>query len=251
MSDVDQGIRLTCDNLCNFQIRDNIMLMHDGYDIVRIAAGVVTTDIEHSLVAGNKIRIRGAKLANGSILADQDVFVTSVPNRFSFTYSPTRDGKNKTDDATGGLVEGVDYPALSPAPQAIVVSDGGRNSPPTNFVIDRNVIKPYSSDGSARVPSLGIAVDGLRHSWITNNIVFDAGARTNGAHGFEDLTGKIRPDTDQHADLVVSSPKGFTSSVICRDNYHPDGTRLLPRGNDLKLIPGGLSDLPVAPHVGG
>ena len=105
----------------------------------------------------------------------------------------------------------------------IVVSDNGGQTrhPPTNFVIDRNVIKPYSSDDSSRISSTGISVSGVKNSWITNNIVFDSG---------------------KHADLVVTSPKGFTSTVICRDNYHPDGTRLLPRDDQLQLIPGGLSD---------
>ena len=65
---------------------------------------------------------------------------------------------------------------------------------------------------------------GLKNSWITNNIIFDSG---------------------NHADLIISSPKGFTSTVICRDNYHPDGTRLLPRDNQLKIIDSGRIDLPL------
>ena len=89
------------------------------------------------------------------------------------------------------------------------------------------------------------AVSGLKHSQITNNVIFDAGARDNGAQGFENLTGKVKPEPGQHADLVVSSPKGVTSTVICRDNRHPDGTRLSPRDNTLQIIEGGLMDLPL------
>ena len=243
MSDVNQGIRLTCDNMNDFQIRNNILLMNDGHDMVGIAGGVVTTVVEHSLVVGNKVRIRQAKLADRTVLRDKDVFVTSIPTRSSFTYSRTPGGKNETDNAVGGFIQAVYYlGSTNWAPEAITISDGGRKSPPTNFVIDRNIIKPYNADDKARVPSVGIVADGLKNSWITNNIVFDSGARDNGSEGFDDLTGKVNPDTGQHADLVVSSPKGFTSTVICRDNYHPDGTRLLPRGNDMKIIPGGLSD---------
>jgi hypothetical protein len=243
MSDVNQGIRLTCDNMNDFQIRNNILLMNDGHDMVGIAGGVVTTVVEHSLVVGNKVRICQAKRADGTILKDKDVFVTSIATRSSFTYSLTLGGKNETDNAVGGFIQAVYYlGSTNWAPEAIVISDGGRKSPPTNFVIDRNVIKPYNADDKARVPSVGIVVDGLKNSWITNNIVFDSGARDNGTEGFDNLTGKVKPDTGQHADLVISSPKGFTSTVICRDNYHPDGTRLMPRSNDLKLIPGGLSD---------
>ena len=105
----------------------------------------------------------------------------------------------------------------------IVVSDNGGQTrhPPTNFVIDRNVIKPYSSDDSSRISSTGISVSGVKNSWITNNIIFHSG---------------------NNYDLVISEPKGVTSSVICRDNYHPDGTRLVPKDGQLKPIPGGLSD---------
>ena len=52
-------------------------------------------------------------------------------------------------------------------------------------------------------------------------------------------------DAGNHADLVIGSPAGFTSTVVCRDNYHPDGTRLLPRDRDLKIIQSGLIDLPL------
>jgi hypothetical protein len=151
--------------------------------------------------------------------------VTSVPaTHLSFTYSLTSGGKNETgDNATGGFIQALDYQGcMCPAPEAIVVCGSGGNTlhPPTNFVIDRNVIKPYSSDDTARVPSSGISVYGMKNSWITNNIVFDSG---------------------NHADVVVNGPKGSTPSAICRDNYHPDGTVLSPRDGELKLIPGGLS----------
>jgi hypothetical protein len=229
MSDVNQAIRLTCDNMNNFQIRDNLILMSDGYDLKDIGGGVAHTDIEHSLVVGNRIRIRAAKLAGGAVMPDKDVYITALPTRTSFTYSRTPGGKNETgDNAVGGFVQALDYQGcMCPAPEAIAISGSGGQTdhPPTNFQIDRNIIKPYSSDDSARVPGSGISVSGMKHSWITNNIVFDAG---------------------NHAALIVSSPKGFTSTVICRDNYHPDGTRLAPRDGTLKLIPGGLLDLPAA-----
>jgi hypothetical protein len=225
MSDVNQAMHLTCDDMNNFQIRDNIILMHDGYDLKDITGGVAHTDIDHSLVVGNKIGLRGAKLAGGAAMPDKEVYVTSVPTRSSFTYSLMSGGKNETgDNAVGGFIQPMHYQGVtSPEPEGIVVCGSGGQvlHPPTNFVIDRNVIKPYSSDDSSRIFSTGINVSGVKNCWITNNIVFDSG---------------------KHTDMVVSSPKGFTSTVICRDNYHPDGTRLSPRDGQLNLIPGGLSD---------
>ena len=232
MSDVNQAIRLTCDCMNDFQIRDNFILMSDGYDLDKIVAGVAFTHIPHSLVVGNKVRIREAKLPGATTITNgglttvfKDVFVTSVPTtHLSFTYSLKSGGKNETgDNATGGFIQALDYQGcMCPAPEAIAISGSGGNTlnPPTNFVIDRNVIKPYSSDDTARVPSSGIGVYGMKNSWITNNVIFDSG---------------------NHADVIVNGPKGSTPSVICRDNYHPDGTLLLPRDGELKLIPGGLS----------
>ena len=103
-----------------------------------------------------------------------------------------------------------------PAAEAIVVCGRdieGNTPPPTNFNIYRNVIKPYSSDDSFRVPSSGISVHGLKNAQITDNVIFDSG---------------------NHADLIITSPKGFVSTVICRDNYHPDGTPLAPRDGSLE-----------------
>ena len=115
MSDVNQAIRLTCDNMNNFQIRGNIILLNDGYDLKDIAAGVAHTDIDHSLVVGNGIRIRGAKLAGGAVMPDKDVYVTSMPTRSSFTYSRTPKGKNETgDNAVGGFVQALDYQGCMP-----------------------------------------------------------------------------------------------------------------------------------------
>ena len=228
MSDVNQGIRLTCDNMNNFQIKGNIFLMNDGYDLKDIAGGVAHTDIDHSLVAGNVVRIRGAKLARGAVMPDKDVYVASTPTRRSFTYSRTPKSKAETgDNAVGGFVQPLNYQGcMCPAPEAIVVCDSGAKGrrPPTNFNIYRNIIKPYSSDDSSRVPSSGITVGGMKNSQIFDNVVFDSG---------------------NHADLIVSSPKGFVSTVICRDNDHPDGTRLVPRDGALKIIPDGLLDLPL------
>ena len=229
MSDVNQGLRLTCDNMNNFQIKGNIILLHDGYDLKDIVGGVAHTVIDHTLAVGNAMRIRGAKLANGTVMPDKDVYVISMPTRSSFTYSRTRNGKNETgDNAVGGFLQALDYQGSMPsAAEAIVVCGRdieGKYSPPTNFNIYRNIIKPYSSDDSCRVPSSGISVHGLKNAQITDNIIVDSG---------------------NHSALIVSSPKGFISTVMCRDNYHPDGTPLVPRDGDRKIIPGGLLDLPL------
>ena len=228
-SDVNQAIRLACNDMSNFQIKGNIILLNDGYDLKDIVGSVARTAIDHSLAVGNMIRIRGAKLAGGAIMPDKDVYVTSMPTRSSFTYSRTRNGKNETgDNAVGGFVQALDYEGcISPAPEAIAVFGRdveGKYSPPTNFNIYRNIIKSYSSDDAARVPSSGISVYGMKNTQITDNVIFDSG---------------------NHADLIVNSPKGFTSTVICRDNYHPDGTPRVPRDGNLKIIPGGLLDLPL------
>ena len=105
------------------RIRGNTILVNDGYDIDKIVAGVVTTHIPHSLVVGNRVRIRTAKPADGKTMPDKDVFITSVPTRSSFTYSLTAAGKNETDTATGGFVQALDYqgcmcPARRPSPSA-------------------------------------------------------------------------------------------------------------------------------------
>ena len=228
MSDVNQAIRLTCDNMNNFQIKGNLIFMNDGHDLKDITAGVAHTDIEVSLVAGNYLRIRGAKLASGAVMPDKDVYVTSVPTRNSFTYSRTPNGKTDTGDtAVGGFFQALNYQGcMCPTPEAIAISDNGgkERHPPTNFNIYRNIIKPYSSDDSARVPCCGISVWGVKNAQITDNVIFDSG---------------------NHSDLVIGSPKDFTSTAVCRDNYHPDGTRLLPRDGQLKIIPSGLMDLPL------
>jgi hypothetical protein len=219
MTDVNQGVLFGCDDMNDYQIRDNIILLHDGYDLKDVTAGVAHTVIEHTLVVGNQMRIRGAKLAGGAAMPDKDVYVTSTPTRWSFTYSLTPGGKNETaDNASGGFVMALHYDAMPSGPQAIAISDNQHETrhPPTNFVIDRNVIKPYSSDDSCRIDSGGIALAGVKNCWVTNNMVFDSG---------------------NHADLIVAPVRGFASSVICRDNYHPDGTRLSPRDEKRNLIP--------------
>ena len=176
MSDVNQAIRLTCDNMNNFQIRDNIILLNDGYDLKDIVGGVAHTDIDHSLAVGNVIRIRGAKLAGGAVMPDKDVYVTSVPTRSSFTYSLTPKGKNETgDNAVGGFLQALDYQGcMCPAPEAIVVCTGGgegRYSRPTNFVSTATSSSPTAATIPARVPSSGISVCGLKNSQITDNVV--------------------------------------------------------------------------------
>jgi hypothetical protein len=223
MSDVDEGIILGCDDMNNYQIRDNVILVHDGYDLKDVTAGAAHTCIEHTLAVGNQVRIHGAKFANGTVMPDKDVYVASTPTRSSFTYSLTPGGKSETgDNAAGGFLMPIHYAEKATLPDAIYVCDntGPTRHPPTNVVIDRNVIKPYSSDDSSRIFSSGIGLYGVKNCWVTNNVVFDSG---------------------NHADLIVGAVKGFASSVICRDNYHPDGTRLFPRDEQHNLIPGGLA----------
>jgi hypothetical protein len=84
-----------------------------------------------------------------------------------------------------------------------------------NFVVSGNVIRPYSSDGKARIPSTGICLVGAENSQIANNVVFDAG--NNGG-------------------LIVASTPKVRSSVICRDNYNIDNTPALPRDEKGKLL---------------
>jgi len=227
MSDVNQGIRLTCNDMNNFHIYDNIMLMNDGYDIAAVKGGVVTTVINHSLAVANKIKFHKVNVTAGKGLTSDCAFVTSVPSPNTFTYALTSGGTNETSDAgAGGYIQALDYQGcLAPAPEAIVVcgSGGKEDRPPRNFIIERNIIKPYSSDDTARVPSSGISVWAMKDSQITGNVIVDSG---------------------HQAELRIGAPEGATSSVICRDNYHPDGTLLLPRDGRGKVIEGGLLDLP-------
>ncbi|MCY3019576.1 MAG: hypothetical protein NTW87_11180 [Planctomycetota bacterium] len=230
MSDVNQGIRLAGDNLDmnNFQIRNNILLVNDGYDLKCVEKGVAHTVIPHTFAVGNKIAFKGLKITDGKGLAGDCAYVTSIPSPSSFTYSLVRGGASDTaDTAAGGFIQPLDYQGcMCPAPEAIVIFSGGGEKlhPPKNFAIDRNVIKSYSSDDSCRVRSTGILLQNLQHSLVTNNIVVDSG---------------------NHRDLLIVSTKGFSSSVICRDNYHPDLTPLMPRDGKLNIIPNGLLDLPL------
>ena len=229
MSDVNQGIRLTCDNMNNFQIRDNLILMNDGYDLKDIAGGVVHTDIDHSLVVGNMRQDSRRETRRRGRHAGQGRFVTSVPTRSSFTYSLTPSGKNETgDNAVGGFIQALNYQGcMCPAPEAIVVCGSGGKTlhPPTNFVIDRNVIKPYSSD--------------------------DTCPRAQQRH--QRLRAEELADHRQHC-LRLRQSRGPDRQFA--QGLHLDGDlpRQLPsrrnaaaaQGRRLKLIPGGLSDLPLS-----
>jgi hypothetical protein len=248
-SDVQQGIRLAGDGLPmnNFQIRDNMMLMHDGFDIVKVTNGLVTTAINHCFIPGMHVKFRKVDIIAGDGLTG-DAYVTSTPGANTFTYSLTAGGSAQTTDAgTGGCVQGQRM-GISRDPEAIAIFSGSGDPRfrPTNFVIARNVIKPYSSDDVARVPSIGIAVAAMQNSQIINNIVFDAGPLSAGSEGIDEiLDEKVPPGPDQRADLLVCAVKGYTPTVICRDNYHPDGTPLLPRDGTFKIIENGLMDLPL------
>jgi hypothetical protein len=247
-SDVQQGIRLAGDGLPmnNFQIRDNMMLMHDGFDIVSVKSGLVTTAVNHCFIPGMKVIFRKVDITAGNGLSGE-AYVTSTPRANTFTYSLTAEGKAQTTDAgTGGCVQGQKM-GISRDPEAIAIFSGSGDPRfrPTNFVIAGNVIKPYSSDGVARVPSIGIAVSAMQNSQIINNIVFDAGPLSAGSEGIDEiLDEKVPPGPDQHADLLVCPVKGYIPTVICRNNYHPDGTPLVPRDGTFKIIESGLLDLP-------
>ena len=119
MSDVNQGMHLTCDDMNNFQIRGNIILINDGYDLKDIVGGVAHTDIDHSLAIGNKIRIRGAKLAGGAVMPERDVFVVSTPTRFSFAYCarPTARARRATTPSAGSSSPFTTRAACAPSPR--------------------------------------------------------------------------------------------------------------------------------------
>lgn len=102
MSDVNQGLRLTCNDMNNFYIHDNILLMNDGYDIASVRSGLVTTVINHSLVADNKIKFHKVSVTAGKGLAADAAFITSVPAPNQFTYALTPKGETETSDTGAG-----------------------------------------------------------------------------------------------------------------------------------------------------
>ena len=213
MVNVNQAIFLAADtwDLIDIQIRGNVILLHDGFDIKNIDKGVVTTDIPHSLMVGNELQFRDMKIAGGSLKNEQTIFVTSVPSPTTFTYSTTKGGKSDTDNrATGGFIRALHYGYTTPTPEGINVFSGNAPEVHTlkNFVISGNVIRPYSSNSKNRIPSTGIRVCGAEHCRIFNNTVFDSG---------------------NHCGLIVGSTKNVKSTVICRDNYNIDNTPALPR----------------------
>jgi hypothetical protein len=228
MTDVNQAIFLAGDNwdLVNFQIRGNVILLHDGFDVKSIDKGVVTTDIPHSQMVGNELQFRGMKIAGGSVANERAVFVTSVPSRTTFTYSTAKGGKgDPADRAAGGYIRALHYGYTTPTPEGINVFSGNGQELHAlkNFVISGNVIRPYSSDGKNRLPSTGIRICGAENSQIFDNVVFDAG---------------------NHGGLVVASTGKVKSSVICRDNYNGDNTPAPPRDDKGKLLAGCLPDTP-------
>jgi hypothetical protein len=213
MTDVNQGIFLAADtwDLVDFQIRDNVMLLHNGYDIKRIEKGLVTTDIEHSLAVGKLIQFRDLTITGGTVKNQQAVFVTSVPSRTTFTYATTENGpSDPADSATGGFIQALRYGCTTPSPEGINVfsGNGAQRHALQNFIIAGNVIRPYSSDGKARIPSTSIRICGAENSQVVDNVVFDSG---NGRG------------------VVVGSGKWGRATVICRDNYNGDNTPAVAR----------------------
>lgn len=233
MSDVNQGIRLTCNEMRNIYILDNVLLMNDGVDIVEVKAGVVKTVINHNYKPGNQIAFRGVNMTSGKGLAPGQAFVTSVPSPNTFTYALTAKGRTETADAgTGGFIQALSYEGcMASSPEAIVAcgSGGKTNVPPTNFIISRNIIKPYSSSGTGRVPACGISVWDVKESQIVGNVIADP----------------VKLNGNRQLALIVGSSSPGASSVICRDNYHSDGTPLVPVDEKIRPIESGLLDLPL------
>jgi hypothetical protein len=224
MVDVNQGIFLAADtwDLVNFQIRGNVLLLHNGFDVVKIDKGVVTTDIPNSLMVGNELGFRELKIAGGSVKNDQGVFVTAVLSPTTFTYSAAKGGKSDpADAATGGFIYALRYGYTTPTPEGMNLFSGNGKDPHAlkNFVISGNTVRPYSSDGSSRIPSTGIRICGADNSRIFDNTVFDAG---------------------NHGGLIVGKGKHAANTVICRDNYNIDNTRALPRDDRGNLYPDNL-----------
>jgi len=226
MTDINQAIFLAADNwdLINFQIRGNVILLHDGFDIKTIQKGLVTTDIPHSLMVGNEIQFRDMKIAGGSVKNEQGVFATSVPSRTTFTYSATKGGQSDpADRATGGYLRAMHYGYTTPTPEGINVFSGNGQQLHAlkNFVISGNVIRPYSSNGKNRIPSTGIRICGAEGSQIFDNVVFDSG---------------------NHRGLIVASTAKVMSSVLCRHNYNGDNTPAPPRDDKGELPAKALPD---------
>jgi hypothetical protein len=147
-------------------------------------------------------------------------------------------GPTETADAgTGGFIQALNYEGcMAPSPEAIVAcgSGGKVNVPPTNFVIARNIIKPYSSSGVGRVPACGISVWDMKESQIVGNVIADP----------------VKLNGNRQLALIVGSSSPGASSVICRDNYHSDGIPLVPVDEKVKPIESGLLDLPVTAGKG-
>ena len=229
MTNVNQAIFLAGDNwdLIDFQIRGNVILLNNGFDIKKIDKGVVATDIPHSLMVGNELQFRDMKIAGGSVKNEQRVFVVSVPSRTTFTYSTVKGGKSDpANRAAGGYIRAMHYGYTPPTPEGINVFSGGNVQELhalKNFVISGNVIRPYGSDGKNRIPSTAIRVCGAENCQIFNNVVFDSG---------------------NHRGLIVASTKKVKSSVICRDNYNSDNTPAPPRDDQGNLVAGGLPNAP-------
>ena len=228
MTDVNQAIFLAADtwDLVNFQIRDNVILLHDGFDVKKIDKGVVTTDIPHSQMVDNELQFREMKIAGGSVKNEQRVFVVSVPSPMTFAYSTVKGGKSDpADSASGGYIRALHYGYTTPTPEGVNAFSG--NAPEIHtlksFVVSGNVIRPYSSNGKNRIPSTGIRLCGAENCQIFNNVVFDSG---------------------NHCGLIVGSTKKVKSSVICRDNYNGDNTPALPRDDKGNLVAAGRPDLP-------
>ena len=238
-TDVNQAIWLAGDNwdLTNFQIRGNIILLHDGFDIKSIDKGVVTTDIPNSFMVGNEIAFRDMEITGGSVKNEQRVFVTAALSRTTFMYSTAKDGKSDlADTATGGFIRAMHYGYTPPTPEGIVLFGGSGQELHVlkNIVISGNVIRPYSSDGKNRIPSTGICLRGAENSQIFDNVVFDGGNQCG---------------------LVVASTKKVKSTVLCRGNYNIDNTPALPRDDKGNLVAEPIvpvvTTAPVGPEVGG
>jgi hypothetical protein len=232
MVDINQAIFLAGDNwdLTDFQIRGNVIQLHDGFDIKKIEKGVVTTDIPHSLMVGNELQFREMKIAGGSVTNERSFFVTSILSPRTFAYSTAKGGKSdEADAATGGYIRALHYGYTTPTPEGMNLFSGNGQELHMlkNFVISGNVVRPYSSDGTNRIPSTGIRVCGAENCQVFNNVVFDSG---------------------NHCGLVVGSTKKVKSSVLCRDNYNIDNTPAVARDDKGNVYPG--QNVPSTPTNG-
>ena len=228
MTDVNQAIFLAADtwDLVNFQIRGNVILLHDGFDMKKIDKGVVATDIPHSQMVGNEIQFRDMKIAGGSVKNGQAVFVTSVPSPTTFTYSTVKGGKSDpADSAAGGYIRAAlrlhhadarGHPRVlrqrSPGPpHAQELRHLRQRHPP----VQQRRREPDPQHGHPHLRRRKLA--GLRQRGLRQRQPLRPGRRL-----------------DQESQVLV----------LCRDNYNSDNTPAEPRDEQGNLVAAGRPEPP-------